>query len=90
MDAMRKKRPRKATTFLLHQDNAPPHCAGLTQATLKELNIKTIEHPPYSPDLAPNDFFLFPTLKEKMRGKRFGSTDELPAAVNWIFRCIPR
>ncbi|KYN18643.1 hypothetical protein ALC57_09041 [Trachymyrmex cornetzi] len=33
-------------------------------------------HPPYSPDLAPNDFFLFPNVKNKLRGQRFLSAEE--------------
>jgi len=33
--------------------------------------IKLIPRPPYSPDLAPNDIFLFPNLKEWLRGKIF-------------------
>ena len=31
---------------------------------------------PYSPDLAPTDFFLFPNLKTMMKGKRFATTEE--------------
>ncbi len=38
-------------------------------------------HPPYSPDLAPCDFFLFPKLKAKLRGTRFPNLDELQTAV---------
>jgi len=33
-------------------------------------------HPPYSPDLAPNDFFLFPHIKKKMRGQRFSCPED--------------
>ena len=36
-----------------------------------------ITHPPYSPDLAPCDFFLFPRLKKNMKGKRFGTVEEV-------------
>jgi len=39
-----------------------------------------LEHPPYSPDLAPSDFWLFPHLKKFLRGKRF-SNEEVIAAV---------
>jgi len=35
-----------------------------------------LEHPPYSPDLAPSDFHLFPNLKKFVVGKRFGSNEE--------------
>jgi len=36
-----------------------------------------IPHPPYSPDLAPCDFFLFPRMKGQMKGKRFANVSEL-------------
>ena len=35
-----------------------------------------MSHPPYSPDLAANDFFLFPYVKNKMRGQRFSTPFE--------------
>ena len=41
-------------------------------------------HYPYSPDLSPNDFFLFPNIKNKMRGERF----ESPEAAVEIFRTL--
>ena len=42
-------------------------------------------HPPYSPDLAPNDFFLFPNIKNKLRGQRFSSAKEaVDAFKNYI------
>jgi transposase len=33
--------------------------------------ITVLEHPPYSPDLAPSDFFLFPKIKEILKGRQF-------------------
>jgi hypothetical protein len=38
-----------------------------------------IPHPPYSPDLAPCDFFLFPKMKLKLKGRRFDTTEEIQA-----------
>jgi [histone H3]-lysine36 N-dimethyltransferase SETMAR len=41
--------------------------------------------PPYSPDLAPSDFHLFPNLKEHLRGTVFSSDDDVMNAVNqWL------
>ncbi|GBN93837.1 hypothetical protein AVEN_38499-1 [Araneus ventricosus] len=40
-------------------------------------SVTTLEHPPYSPDLAPADFYLFPRLKMKLKGHRFGDSDEV-------------
>ena len=39
--------------------------------------MKVIPHPPYSPDLAPCDFFLFPRMKCQMKGKRFADVSEV-------------
>jgi hypothetical protein len=36
--------------------------------------MTVIPHPPYSPDLAPCDFFLFPKMKMKLKGRRFDTT----------------
>jgi transposase len=38
---------------------------------LAQRGVPVLEHPPYSPDLAPADFFLFPRLKSIMKGARF-------------------
>ena len=38
-----------------------------------------LEHPPYSPDLAPCDFFLFPKIKSALKGTRFKSIDAVKA-----------
>jgi hypothetical protein len=41
--------------------------------------MDTIPHPPYSPDLAPCDFFLFPKMKFKLKGRWFDTTEEILA-----------
>jgi histone-lysine N-methyltransferase SETMAR len=47
------------TLLYLHFDNAPPHKARFTKEEVAKLNFTLLAHPPYSPDLAPCDFFLF-------------------------------
>jgi hypothetical protein len=47
-------------TWLLHHDNAPSHTSVLTQQFLAKYNMAVIPHPPYSRDLTPCVFFLFP------------------------------
>ena len=44
------------------------------------MDIKTVPHPPYSPDLAPCDFFLFP----KLRGCRYETIEEMKEAVTKV------
>src|SRR5215469_6301242 len=58
---VRRRRPElwREETWLLHHDNAPSHTSVLTQQFLAKYKIAVIPHPPYSPDLAPCDFFLF-------------------------------
>lgn len=73
-EKVRQNRPR--SNIVLHQDNASSHTAAKTKAYLKASNVELLEHPPYSPDLAPCDFFLFPRLKDKMRGLRYSSANE--------------
>jgi transposase len=43
----------------------------LVKDFLKKNNVTTLEHPPYSPDFAPADFYLFPRLMSALRGWRF-------------------
>jgi hypothetical protein len=42
-------------------------------------NITVIPHLPYSPDRAPCDFFLFPKMKLRLKGRRFDVTEEIHA-----------
>ena len=63
-------------TWLLHHDNEPACAALLTRRFLTANNMTVMPHPPYSPDLAPKDFFLFPKLKMKLKGRRF-QTEEI-------------
>lgn len=76
-----KRRGKLAKGVLLLHDNAPVHSAHIATSAVNECGFKTINHPPYSPDLAPSDYFLFPNLKKDLRGKRFNDDEELKAAV---------
>ena len=70
---VRRKRPDQwwNNTWLLHHDNAPAHAALLTRRFLTDNNMTVVPHPPCSPDLAPSDFFIFPKLKMRLKGRRF-------------------
>ena len=67
----------KKTKVLFHQDNALCHKSIAMMANLDELLFKLLLHPPYSPDLAPSDYWLFADLKRMLQGKRFGSNEEV-------------
>ena len=55
--------------YFLH-DSTRPHVAKLTRQKLLELEWVTIPHPPYSPDLAPTDYYLFRSLSNHLREKK--------------------
>jgi transposase len=57
----------------LHHDTAPAHTSLKTTEFVTNNNMVIIPHPPYSLDLAPYDFALFPKLKMKLKGRRFES-----------------
>ena len=57
--------------WFLHHDNAPAHTALSLQQFLVENNMTVIPHPPYSPNLAPCSFFLFPHMKGQTKGNLF-------------------
>ena len=48
------------------------------------MGIKTLPHPPYSPDFAPCDFSLFLKLKKKLRGCRYETIEEMKEAVTKV------
>ena len=87
--AMQKKRPGMLQTAILHHDNAPSHRAAQTTETIKRLGFELLDHPPYSPDLALCDFFLFPLIKRVLRGRRFEDVADLPVAVQQAIAEIP-
>ena len=78
-----KRRP--ATGFkhvrLLH-DKAPAHTSAIVTAFLKKEKITVLPHPPYTPDLAPCDFFLFPKLKAFLAGRKYQSRQALGSAIH--------
>ncbi|KAG5330335.1 MOS1T transposase, partial [Acromyrmex heyeri] len=61
-------------------DNAPAHTSLLVREFLTKNNTLMMTQPPYSPDLAPCDFFLFPKLKRPMKGRRYATIEEIKTA----------
>ena len=80
-NAVCRHRPEKwrSVNRLLHHDDAPAHRAVTTSEFLAKHNIPLLPHPPYSPDLAPCDFFSFPQLKKTMKGRWFDYMEEIQA-----------
>ncbi|KAJ4445099.1 hypothetical protein ANN_06898 [Periplaneta americana] len=91
-DAVQRKRPDMwtANNWHLHHDNAPAHSSQLIHTFLAKHGITTVRQPPYSPDLAPCDFWLFPKLKTPLKGSRFGSREEIMRNAMMELNTIPK
>ena len=61
----------------MQHDNSPAHASLLIRSYLAKHQTFVVPHPPYSPDLAPADFFLFPKIKTTLKGRRFQTTEEI-------------
>jgi histone-lysine N-methyltransferase SETMAR len=69
--------------------DAPVHTAQKVQQFLAKKNIQVLPHPPYSPDLAPADYFLFPTLKRELAGLTM-SLDEFKQKWEGVIRTLTK
>ena len=88
MEALsQKKGMKKKKRIFFHFDDASPHSID---RTLSEMGYNRLPHPPYSPDLAPSDFFLFGYLKNLIEGKEFETPDQLFQEVSKILRSISK
>ncbi|UYV71544.1 hypothetical protein LAZ67_8003658 [Cordylochernes scorpioides] len=79
-----KKMPEKWPNgdWILHHNNARPHTAHLL--------TKILPQPPYSPGIAPNDFFLFPKLKAVLKGRHFDTRDDIIEKSLLALKSIPK
>ena len=69
-----RSKPRGSPLWLL-QDNASIHTSQVTKKTIQEANFHLLQHPPYSPDLALSDFWLFRHVKKHLRSHQFSSAN---------------
>ena len=85
-DILEEKRLRNFTKGVLFlHDNAPSHRALATQKKLAYLGFHCLDQPPYSPDLAPSDYYLSPGLKKQLKDRHFSSDAEVIAAAETWF-----
>jgi histone-lysine N-methyltransferase SETMAR len=66
-----KRRGKVIMVVLFLHDNAPTHRALETQKELAYLGLQCIDHPPYSPNLAPSEYHLFSELKKTIESSPF-------------------
>ena len=85
-DILKEKHRGKVTKVVLFlHDSAPAHRVLATQKKLAYLGFQCLDHPPYSPGLAPSDYHLFPGLKKQLKGRHFSSDAEaIAAAETWL------
>jgi histone-lysine N-methyltransferase SETMAR len=62
----------------------------MTQQKIKELNWEILDHPPYSPDLAPSDYHLFRSFQNHLNDKKFERFEEVNDAILAYFESKPR
>jgi len=74
--------------MMLHHDNTPAHASLVISSYLAKHQTSVVPHPPYSPDLAPANFFLFPKLKTTLKRRHFQTTEEIQVNVIRELRVI--
>ena len=77
---------------MLHflHDNASSQKCEVVKSFLASEKVTVLNHPPYSPDLSPCDFFLFPRLKKMLSGNKYTSRSSLGSPVYQCLQQIPK
>jgi histone-lysine N-methyltransferase SETMAR len=89
-ESVRRKRPGLwPDKWILHHDSAPVHDALRVHKFLAKNSITKMDHPPHSPDLALCGFWLFPKLKNALKGQRFADLSDIQHNVKTLLRGIP-
>jgi transposase len=79
-----------AGSWLLHHNNVPAHTTLSIRKFFAKHSIPTIPQSPYSPDLSPPYFFLFPKLKITLKGRRFQTVEDIITNVTNNLKVIPQ
>ena len=91
-EKVRRKRPEifVNNSWILHHDSATAHTTLSMREVLATKQITVLEHPAYSPDLTPNDFLLFPKIKEILKGRHFDDIDDIRSNTTAALKAIPQ
>ena len=71
--------------LIFHYDNATPHTSLATRQKLLRLGWEVMLHPPYSPNLAPSDYYLFRSLQNSLNGKTFNDDEAVKSHLIQFF-----
>ena len=87
-DAVRRKCPEKwrTSSSVLLYANGPAHRSVLVKALPATNNVTTPQHPPYSPDPVPVDFYLFPPMKSALKRWSFCDATDIKNATDELKR----
>ena len=87
---IQKKRLEMASNkCFLHWNNVLVHTACNVKAFLEDRDINLLEHPPYSPDMAPADYFLFLRMKSDLAGLHM-TRESFKNELEWVLRSISK
>jgi transposase len=78
-----------AKRLIARMDNCSIHRSGATEDYIKQNNVMRLRHPPYAPGFAPSDFYLFPSIKEKLKNIRIVEEDALFHRLQELLNEIP-
>ena len=76
--------------LLLHQDNSSVHTSAATLDCLEANRVQLVTQTPYSPSLAPCDFFLFPQVQQRLKGKQFQGVEDARAFYEGVIFDMPQ
>ena len=79
-----------AKNWQLHHENAPTHSLNMIQTLMAKHVILVVYQPPYSPDIAPCDFWLFPKLNMTLKESCFESREEIMQNATAEMNTIPK
>jgi hypothetical protein len=78
-----------AKRLTVHLDNCSIHTSGASGVFMAEHNMIRLKHPPYSLDLPPSDFYLFPTIKERLTDIQMVDEEDLFYRLHELLNEIP-
>jgi len=91
-EKVRWKRPKifASNSWILQNNNAPAHMALSVREFLATKQITVLEHPAYSPDLGPSNYFMFPKIKEILKGRHFDDIDVIRSNTTAALKAVPQ